>query len=139
MPEAMSASGFAPHFVLGAGIVEGEQPVVDGEVGHVPRGGGAAAADFRRDVEEGHEGQLHAAPAPRLVKAEEPGAVQIAFRLLRHLPEQLVARRALAQHGDERPRPTHRLLVDDLREAHANSWAIRSTVNRRVGWSRGGS
>ena len=123
----------APHLVLGARIVEGEQPVVDGEVGHVPRGGGAAAPDLRGNVEEGHEGQLHAAPAPRLVEAEEPGAVQIALRVLRHLPERFVARRALAQHGDERPRATHRLVVADLREAHASSWAIRNAPNRRVG------
>jgi len=123
----------APHLVLSSLVVERQHPVVNAEVCDVPAGRGAAPGDLGRDVEQRHEVELHAAPAPRLVEAEEPGAVQIALRVLRHLPERFVARRALAQHGDERPRATHRLVVADLREAHASSWAIRNAPNRRVG------
>src|SRR5437764_154446 len=42
----------APHLLLGALVVEREHPVVDAEVADVPRGGGAAARDLGRDIED---------------------------------------------------------------------------------------
>src|SRR5206468_11220929 len=65
----------APHLLLGALVVERQHPVVDAEVRHVPGGGGAAAPDLGGNVEQGDEVELHAAPAPGLVEAEQPGAV----------------------------------------------------------------
>src|SRR6266481_1649118 len=108
----------SPDFLLGARVVEGEEPVMDREIGHVPCGRCAAAADLSRDVEERDEGQLHAAPSPRLVKAEEPCAVELRFRLLRHLAECFGAGRALAERGDQRVRPRHRLVVAHVLKAH---------------------
>src|SRR5258705_200951 len=59
----------APDLLLGPLVAQGQHPVMDGEVGHVPAGGGAAARDLGGDVEHRHERQLHAAPALGLVEA----------------------------------------------------------------------
>jgi hypothetical protein len=93
--------------------------VVHAQVRDVPARRGAAAGDLGRHVEERHEVELHAAPAPRLVKAEEPGAVQILDRLLRHLAPGFGGRGALAQSRHEPARPVHRLVVIDSGEARA--------------------
>ena len=103
----------SPHFVLGALVVVGEHPVVDGEIAEVPGGRGAAAADLCRDLEQRDEVELHPAMALRLRDADEPGGVEIGERLGRHPAQGLAACGALAQRGDERAGPGERLAVAD--------------------------
>src|SRR2546430_12843309 len=52
---------------------------------------------FRSDVEQGHELELHAAPAPGLMEPEESCAMQIVHRLLLHLAQGLRPVGPLAQ------------------------------------------
>src|SRR5439155_6760596 len=111
----------APYLFLGALVVEREHPVVDAEVRDVPARRGAAARDLGRHVEEGHEVELHAAPAPGLVEAKEPRAVQVLDRLRRHLAPRFRAERALTQGGHQRARPAHRLVVTDVGEARGRA------------------
>src|SRR2546427_9890252 len=70
-----------PQLFLGALVVEREHPVVHAEVRDVPGRRGAAAADLGGDVEQGHELELPAAPAPGLMGPGEAGALQIGPRL----------------------------------------------------------
>ena len=91
------------------------------EVSDVPARRGAAASNLGRDVEERDEIELHAAPTAGLVEPEEPGAMQVLDRLLRHLAPGLGAERALAQSRHQRARPAHRLVVTDVGEARGRA------------------
>src|SRR5206468_5598722 len=66
---------------------------------------------------EGHEVELHAAPAAGLVVPEQPRAMEIVERLLRHLARGLRPVGPLAQRRHERARPAHRLVIGDVGEA----------------------
>ena len=107
----------APHLFLGPLVVEREHPVMDAEVGHVPAGGGAAAGDLGRDVEEGHEVELHAAPAPGLVEPEQSRAMEVVDRLREHLARGVGLIRPLAKRRHQGARPEHRLVVAHVDEA----------------------
>ena len=99
-------------------MASGFFPVVDTEVRDVPARRGAAAA-----------------PAPGLVKSEQPGAMEVVDRLLRHLAHGFGRIGPLAQHRHQSARAAHRLVVAHLREAapaarraHARipaTWGIR--------------
>src|SRR5262249_26757360 len=102
---------------LRALVVEREHPVVHAEVGHVPPGGRAATRDLRRDVEQGHKGQLHAAPSPRLMESEQARTMEIVERLRLHLPRRLGARRSLPERRHEGARPAHGFVITDACEA----------------------
>src|SRR2546427_6095293 len=100
-----------PQLFLGALVVEREHPVVDAEIRDVPGRRGAATADLGGDVEQGHELELHAPPAPGLMEPKEAGAMEIVPRLLLHLSQGLRPVGPLAQDRHEGARPAHRLVV----------------------------
>ena len=114
----------APDLLLSALVVEGEHPVVNAEVGDVPGGRGAAAADLGGEIEDRLERELHPTPGLRLVKAEQPGAVQILERFLLHLAPDLRAVGPLAQDGDEGAGSRHRLVVRHVGEARRPGHAL---------------
>src|SRR5262249_31290244 len=100
----------------------------------VPARRGAAAGDLGRHIEERDEIELHAAPAPWLVEAEEPGAVQVFDRLLWHLAPGLGSRGALAQSRHEPARPAHRPVVVDFGEARARRSRLGHARMPAVAW-----
>ena len=122
----------APDLVLRALVVERQHPVVDAEVADVPGGRGAAAPELRRDVDERHEVELHAAVALRLREAEEPGAVQVGLGLRQHPPRSLAGAGALAERGDQGARPPDRLVVADVGEGHRRCIHLMVSVTRAI-------
>src|SRR5438876_5699731 len=107
----------APYFLLRALLVHRQHPVVHLEIAEVPGGRRAAARELVAEIDVGDEIELHAAPALRLHRAQDPARVQVGDRLRRHHARFLGLGRPPAQHGDEGPRALYRLLVGDAGEA----------------------
>ena len=109
-----------PYLALGFGCVVAEDPVVAGEVADVPGGGGAAAGELGRDVDDGDKVELHAAEAFGLVETEEARLVQQLLGVACQ-PARLLGRRcALAQQRHDLAGATHRLVVADAGEVAAH-------------------
>jgi hypothetical protein len=70
-----------------------------GEIADVPGRGRTAARQLGRDIDHGHEVELHAAERPGLVEAEEPGFVQRLLGLARQAAGLRRTCRAVAEDG----------------------------------------